>query len=101
MTTAHDHTVAEIIPTMLQPLEFEYVNHRKMRYTYKVLPLSIEYGYYHPDGGGIVPVHMRDDYVPMWVLNADVITRDGDPRDDMGTRRRTFIFDKIRNPRNP
>lgn len=31
-----------------------------------------------------------------WTISGDIITRDGDPRPEMGpTRRRTFIIDRI------
>lgn len=95
-----DYVIAEI-PVYANELEFDYLNHRGIRYTYVITPESLQFGWWHPDGGGIVPERRRGECTPLWVLSGDVITRDGDKRPDMGTRRRTFVFDKIQHPRNP
>ena len=65
-------------------LEFDYVNWKGDPHRYVIKTESLTYG--QPD--------------KHWYINGDLITRDGDPREDMGpTRRRSFKVSAILNPR--
>lgn len=65
-------------------LKFRYVNWRGRRHEYVVEPIGIEL--FERQGAG---TH--------WTLHANVVTRDGDPRPEMGpTRRRSFMMTGIR-----
>lgn len=59
-------------------LRFRYVNHRGDEHEYVVQPQNLT----RPD--------------VWWSIDADVVTRDGDPREELGDRRRTFRIDKMR-----
>lgn len=78
------------VPTYTNKIKFKYTNWKGDDHEYVIQVESVEYGHY--DGSGI------NADVRNWVLHGDVITRDGDSRDDMGTRRRTFLIEKIRDP---
>lgn len=82
------------IPTYANQIKFEYTNWKGHRHTYVVEPEAVAYGPYLKGG-----YHETAD--PRWVLHGDVVTRDGDSRPDMDTRRRTFILADIQDPRNP
>ena len=75
-------------------VRFTYCNWRGDVHEYVVKPESIELGPY--DGGGY---HSNDrEGEPSdqhWVFHGEVVTRDGDTRPDMGTRRRTFLLGSI------
>lgn len=72
-------------------LQFSYVNWHGCRHDYTVDPESVEFGPYE-DG----PLSEW-----RWVLHANVVTRDGDVRPEMGpTRRRTFLIEEIENLRS-
>lgn len=74
----------------LATLEFGYVNWRDEFHQYVVDVESFEFGEYGPQG------KTGRDVEPRWVMNAHVVTRDGDSREDMGpTRRRTFLMEKM------
>jgi hypothetical protein len=68
-------------------VKFMYRNHRGDLHWYVVKPESIEFGPYDNNGSGARPVEEYN-----WVFHGKVITRDGDTRPDMGTRRRTFLI---------
>lgn len=71
-------------------LRFTYTNWRGVDHEYVIEPLSIEFGPY--DQGGV-----NDGREQHWVMHGDVVTRDDDPRPEMGpTRRRTFIITGMR-----
>lgn len=75
--------------------QFDYVNHNDEPHQYVISAQNIVFGRYdhtgrHPD------MPEREDN-RAFVLNGYVITRDGDKREDMGTRRRTFMMSTIRN----
>lgn len=72
-------------------VKFRYVNWNGDPHEYIIKVLSVEFGPYDDGGGTPRPVSMYG-----WVLHGDVVTRDGDPRPEMGpTRRRTFLIRKI------
>lgn len=71
-------------------LKFWYINHNEEDHEYVVNPEKIELGRYSNHGA------RSEDGKSHWVLHAEVITRDGDERRDMGTRRRTFLLTEIR-----
>lgn len=73
---------------MASCLRFDYVNWHGRLHTYVVEPESITIDY----------KHAQDDHRGKWLLNAMVVTRDGDPRAEaMGdNRRRSFIFERLR-----
>lgn len=65
-----------------ETVEFDYTNHRGEPHHYVVAPECTQW-----TSGG-------------WFLDGQVVTRDGDPRKDMGpTRRRSFEVDGITNLR--
>lgn len=76
------------------PIKFTYVNWRGDEHEYVIKLESLEYGHYgeHGSTGSVGEMN--------WVLHGHVVTRDGDPRPDMGTRRRTFLLNKIQDPRD-
>jgi hypothetical protein len=75
-------------------VEFDYTNWHQEDHHYVVDCESIEFGPYHAGG-----LDQSPGAKAVWVLNGNVVTRDGDRRDGMGpTRRRTFILNDIRNP---
>lgn len=74
-------------------LRFNYINHRGDRHEYVVQPESIEFGPY--ENGGRDSRLEEEDY--NWVLHANTVTRDGDKREGMGTRRRTFLLGGLAN----
>jgi hypothetical protein len=60
---------------MSSRLKFRYRNWRGVEHEYVIEPESVTFG---------TPDHR-------WYLNGEVVTRDGDPRPEMGpTRRRSF-----------
>jgi hypothetical protein len=63
-------------------VKFEYVNWHGRRHEYVIDVKTIEL--------------QRDDGKLVWTLNGDTVTRDGRPRLDMGSRRRTFVLDEIK-----
>jgi hypothetical protein len=68
-------------------IKFKYTNWRDERHEYVVQVESIHFdpgsgGWYGPGSGG-------------WYLNGETITRDGDPREDMGVRRRSFYLNDL------
>lgn len=66
----------------LSLIQFDYTNWKGNDYTYVIATEGVSFG--QPDR--------------VWYLNGDIVTRDGDPREDMGTtRRRSFIIAGIRN----
>lgn len=74
-------------------LKFTYVNWREEEHVYVVIPEKLELGPYHPHG-----IDSRPEATYVWALHGNVVTRDGDTRPTMGTRRRTFILEGIREP---
>lgn len=75
-------------------LIFGYTNWKGKEYTYKIECESIEYGPYF--NSGIARTGEKT-----WVLNGYLLTRNGDPRDELGpnlgNRRRTFLMHKMDN----
>jgi hypothetical protein len=65
-------------------LAFDYTNWRGVRYRYVV-----------DFRAGVAPGPTRHEGDP--ALAGSLITRDGDPRHDMGSRRRTFLIDGMEN----
>jgi hypothetical protein len=72
-------------------LRFKYTNWKGDNHEYVILVESIEFGAY--DKGGTTP---RPASEWSWVVHGDVVTRDGDTRRNMGTRRRTFMLAELR-----
>lgn len=72
-----------------QHVQFKYTNWREHEHTYRVVVESFEFGYY--EAGGV-----STDGSEKWVMHAQVVTRDGDFRQEMDTRRRTFLLEGIR-----
>lgn len=71
-------------------LVFDYVNWREERHRYAIQVESISFG--RPAGAEFTPGAAR------WHLNGWVVTRDDDPRPEMGTnRRRSFLLTEIYN----
>jgi hypothetical protein len=68
---------------------FDYNNWRGEDHQYVVLPESIEFGEYRGDVNG-------EREGSCWLLHADIVTRDGDTRPEMGARRRTFVLADLR-----
>jgi hypothetical protein len=68
-------------------VKFLYRNWKGDLHWYVVKPESIELGPYDQHGSGARPV---EEY--QWVFHGEVVTRDGDTRPDMGTRRRSFLM---------
>lgn len=67
---------------------FDYVNWRGDSHTYVIDPEGFEFAAYNGAN------------TDRWYLHGQVVTRDGDPREDMGpTRRRSFEIDGIKNLR--
>lgn len=63
-------------------VKFVYINWHDHQHTYVILPESIEFG--HP-GDATGPDEQE------WMFHGELVTRDGDPRPQMGpTRRRSF-----------
>jgi len=62
-------------------VQFIYTNWKGDTYNYVVKPESIEYA---------VPGDPHSGNKKEWLFHGEVVTRDGDTRPDMGTRRRTF-----------
>lgn len=96
-----DYMVFDPTANRYPPVVFEYVNWRGDRHEYKVLVESIAFGMYPTN-------EVNNDVQPTssvkneekFVMHAHVITRDGDPRPDMGpSRRRTFDLLKVENLR--
>lgn len=87
-------SIAQFVQYGAEPpfLEFAYENWKGITYAYVVEPEKIEFGPY--DGTGA-----NNGQIMNWVLHAEVVTRSGDPRPDMQTRRRTFLLTKIRHLR--
>lgn len=75
-------------------LQFTYTNHRGDEYVYVIAPEKLELGPFHNSG-----MDPSDGAKQRWALHGDVWTRDADRRSDMGTRRRTFMLDGIRDPK--
>lgn len=73
-------------------VRFVYINWRDEQHTYVVKPESIEFGPHDQHGSG---ARAEEDY--NWVFHGEVVTRDGDTRPGMGTRRRTFLLDGMLN----
>lgn len=74
-----------------QVVSFDYVNWRGDEHRYQVVVESIELGPYDESG-----MHRAAD--TNWVMHGSVLTRDQDPRPDMGpTRRRTFLLNNVAN----
>lgn len=73
-------------------VRFEYTNYKDERHTYVIKPESIEFAPY-PDNGSRTAEYLGRD--PVWLFHGEVVTRDGDTRPDMGTRRRTFVLNGI------
>ncbi len=72
-------------------LSFTYTNWRGQEHRYVIEPEGkIEFGPY--DQGGMHPGQEPS----AWVMHGKVVTRDGDPRPEMGTRRRTFLMAEMR-----
>src|SRR6188768_2909068 len=70
-------------------VEFEYVNWRGNQYTYVVDVEAISIAGQDPGGYSSDPADQQ------FILHGDVVTRDGDTRPEMGTRRRSFMIQKI------
>lgn len=80
-----------------QRLAFDYVNWRNEHHRYVVEVEDLEFVEIGEHGHKFADADTTVRW--QWALNTRVITRDGDPRPEMGpTRRRTFLFDKIINP---
>lgn len=74
-------------------LRFRYRNWRGFDHLYVIDPDRIECGPY--DASGKHDERVGDELA--WVLHGWVVTRDGDPRPEMGpTRRRTFLLGQVR-----
>jgi hypothetical protein len=84
------------IPAYANQIEFEYTNWKGRRHTYVVVPEAVAYGPYTGMG-----YDQREGAECQWVLHGDVVTRDGDSRPEMDTRRRTFVLEAVQNPRSP
>lgn len=70
-------------------IKFVYVNWRGVSHEYVVEVESVTYGRSGDSEVG-----------PDWYLHGDIITRDDDPREDMGpTRRRSFKLIGIKDPK--
>lgn len=69
-------------------LSFDFVNWHGRNHRYLIAPEKIELAF--------TPENEDE---PTWVLHGEVITRDGDPRPEMGNRRRTFRMNGLRNIR--
>lgn len=74
-----------------ETITFQYVNWRGVNCKYVVEPESVEYGHYG-DFGSTGSIGEQN-----WVMHGFVVTRNDDPRKDMGTRRRTFLLAKMKN----
>lgn len=75
-----------------QLVQFDYVNWKTNDYHYVIEIESVEFGPY-----GRADPRDTDRSVWHWLLHGTVVTRDGDPRPEMGpTRRRSFIIERIR-----
>lgn len=68
-------------------VKFLYRNWRGDLHWYVVKPESIEFGPHDNHGTGARPESEWN-----WVFHGEVVTRDGDARPDMGTRRRSFLM---------
>jgi hypothetical protein len=71
-------------------VRFRYRNWKGDMYTYAIKPESIELAVYDHSTGRQV-----ESGEPTWLFHGEVVTRDGDTRPDMGTRRRTFALYKM------
>lgn len=74
-----------------QRLAFKYVNWKGELHEYVIQPESLEF----TDAGTVAKVDPRPGMQFRWVLHGQLITRDGDPRPEMSTRRRSFDLSSI------
>jgi hypothetical protein len=72
-------------------LRFRYVNWKGVDYEYVVDPEGFQFGPFEKGGINSLP-----DAEHVWVMHGHVVTRNGDPREDLQTRRRTFILADMR-----
>lgn len=77
--------IADVVPPHWR---FRYTNWKGSDYEYRIVVEGIEFGPYDASGA--------TSNEPGWALHGWVITRDGDARPEMGTRRRTFLLNGIR-----
>lgn len=76
-------------------LTFRY-HHDGTLHEYCVVAQELDFGFYGEAGQKIAEA-AAGLLEASWVLHAEVVTRDGDPRPDMlPTRRRTFLLDGMR-----
>lgn len=75
-------------------IRFLYTNWNGEHHEYVIEPESIEFAPYDKGGSR---AGLRGSQA-VWVLHGDLVTRDGDTRADMDTRRRTFIMSEIVEP---
>ena len=68
---------------------FRYKNWRNENHDYVISVEEFALGPYDEGGTHGNPNDLQ------WVMHGNVVTRDGDARDKMGTRRRTFLLNKI------
>lgn len=81
-------------PAEAKLIRFTYENWRGSVHEYVVEPEAVSFGLFdsngaHPDSPN------REDNIQA-VMHGNVVTRDGDTRPDMDTRRRTFLVRKMR-----
>jgi hypothetical protein len=68
-------------------VQFIYTNWKGQTYNYVVKPESIEFAPYD------TATHRQiEGAEPRWLFHGEVVTRDGDTRPNMGTRRRSFLL---------
>lgn len=81
-------------PMTDQLIQFEYENWRGEQHEYVIEPESVVLGLYDA-GGSHRDSPNREDNLQL-VLHGMIVTRDGDTRPHLGSRRRTFLIRKMR-----
>lgn len=74
----------------MKHLKFTYLNWKGDEHEYVIAPdgvgVNIEYHDHHAQGN----------YESHWLISGLLVTRDGDPRHEMGNRRRSFVLTRMK-----